>query len=172
MRLAEVFVSWIVDDNVSTNAFVIIVCKCIIHVSEDRAQWILIKVSVVVSLVINWAIAKCSFFYIKPEVAAYDDIRRTLYEWRDLILYNRFYHTIVTVSCKVSYFQLNHDRSGTYVAAGEWNAWAVYCTTVTAVYRWNTTWYIIYTCSFCCPVEVNASFHTAYTEFYRSAVVI
>ncbi len=82
------------------------------------------------------------------------------------------YHAIVDIAGSVSDFKFNHDRAGTNVAACKWHAWTVYCTTVAAVNRRNTTRYMVDASSFCCPVEVNAAIHSTCAERYRSAVVI
>ena len=168
MWLAVIFVSRVIDDDVLTNAFVIIVLECIVHVTKYVAQWVFIEVTVGIAISIH----EGTFLYIEPEVAAYYDIRWALYEWRDLVLYLCFNHAVVAVAGSIRYFQLNHDRAGSNVAACKWHAWTMYSTTVAAVHRRNTTWDVIYTCSFCGPVEVNAAIHTTYAESYRSAVVI
>ena len=172
MWLAEIFISWIVDHDILANAFIIVVCKGIKHVSEYSTQWILIKVSVSVALVIQWAIAEGAFLYCKPEVAAYNNIRWTNHQRTDLILYGSFYHTIVYITRCIRYFKFYHHRSGAYIAACKWNTWTVYRTTVSAVHRWYSTRNIIYAGSFCCPVKVNAAIHSSCAEGYRTTIVV
>src|SRR6187402_2194803 len=121
---------------------------------------------------IKRTVAECSFLYIKPEVTAYNDIRRTDNQRADLILYSCFNHAIVYITGSICYFKFYHHRSGSYIAACEWYAWTVYRATVSAVHRWYSTWNIIYTGSFCCPVKVNTAIHSSCAESHRTAIVI
>ena len=166
VRLAVVFVTRIIDHDILPCTFIISVG--IKHVSKYRTQWIFIQGAVVVA----FAIYKCAFLNIKPEVTADDDIRWALNKRADLILYFGFDHAVVNVAGSIRDFEFDHYRSIPYIAACKRHTWAVYSSAVTTVDCRYTTRMIINTSAFRCPVKVDTAIHSPCPEGHRTTVII